>query len=84
MQMLLEGQDIPYYYILKLGKMLQNLSSAAVVIGALRVNQPENLNATCRCCWMDKKFMDNSKYRPAGLYVSRELYKNYHNFLVEK
>ena len=28
---------IPYFF-LKLGKMLKNLSSAAVVIGALRVN----------------------------------------------
>ena len=29
---------IPYFFFRKSGKMLQNLSSAAVVIGALRVN----------------------------------------------
>ena len=34
---------IPYFYQ-KLGKMSQNLSSAAVVIGALRVN---TLSKTC-------------------------------------
>ena len=29
---------MPYFFFRKLGKMSQNLSSAAVVIGALRVN----------------------------------------------
>ena len=32
------SHDIIPYYFRKLGKMSQNLSSAAVVIGALRVN----------------------------------------------
>ena len=33
-----DSHEISYLIILKLGKMSQNLSSAAVVIGALRVN----------------------------------------------
>ena len=33
-----DSHDITPYFFQKLRKMLQNLSSAAVVIGALRVN----------------------------------------------
>ena len=41
----------------KLGKMLQNLSSAAVVIGALRVNQ---LLVYCKFENSSKKFFRNT------------------------
>ena len=33
-----DSHEISYLFFFKQGKMLQNLSSAAVVIGALRVN----------------------------------------------
>ena len=36
-----------YMYVLKLGKMLQNLSSAAVVIGAFRVKV---IKVATECC----------------------------------
>ena len=35
-----DSHEISYLFCRKLGKMSQNLSSAAVVIGALRVNVP--------------------------------------------
>ena len=40
-----DSHEIPFHYFCrKLGKLLQNLSSAAVVTGALRVNYQE------QCC----------------------------------
>ena len=39
---------MPYFFFRKLGKMSQNLSSAAVVIDALRVNSPIVPVASCR------------------------------------
>ena len=42
------GKTVPYF-IRKLGKMLQNFSSAAVVIGALRVNDPDLMLLNCSC-----------------------------------
>ena len=37
------SHEISYLIFKKLGKMLQNLSSAAVVIGAIRVKADQNL-----------------------------------------
>ena len=39
------SHEISYFFFSKLGKMLQNVSSAAVVIGALRVKMKLDLFA---------------------------------------
>ena len=41
-----DSHEISCYFCRKLGKMSQNLSSAVVVIGALRVNKTK-MNMTC-------------------------------------
>ena len=42
-----DSHEISYLFFHKLGKMSQNLSSAAVVIGALRVKKNKNKLKDC-------------------------------------